>query len=66
MKIHYDNETESIYVQFSNDSIVESEEKDNGVVVDYNDKDEIVAVEILNVTSHPHNIDLPVILKSAS
>ena len=66
MKIHYDDKTDSIYVRFSNDSIVESEEKDNGVVVDYNDKDEIVAVEILNVKSNPYDIDLPVILKSAS
>lgn len=66
MKIHYDNETDSIYVQFSNDSIAESEEKSEGVVVDYNDKDEVIAVEILNVKSNPHDIDLPVILKNAS
>lgn len=66
MKIYYDNETDSIYMQFSNEAIIESEEKENGVVVDYNDKDEIVAVEILNVKSNPHEIDLPVIMKSAS
>jgi len=66
MKIHYDNETDSIYVQFSNDSIAESEEKSEGVVIDYNDKDEVIAVEILNVKSNPHDIDLPVILKNAS
>jgi len=66
MKIHYDNETDSIYVQFSNDSIAESEEKSEGVVIDYNDKDEVIAVEILNVKSNPHDIDLPGILKNAS
>ena len=66
MKIHYDNETDSIYVQFSNDTIIESEEKENDVVVDYNDKDEVVAVEILNVKSNSHEVELPVILKSAS
>jgi len=47
----YDDETDSIYVQFSNDNIIESKEKEkeNDVVVDYNDKDEIMAVKILNV-----------------
>ena len=65
MKIYYDDETDSIYVRFSDEAITESEEKENGVVVDYNDKDEIVAIEVLNVKSNPHEIDLPVILKSA-
>jgi len=65
MKIQYDNETDSIYVKFSDDEVVESEEKANGSIVDFNDKDEIVAVEILNVKSNPHEIDIPTILKSA-
>ena len=66
MKIYYDEQTDSIYVRFSDDAVMESEEKEHGVVVDYNDKDEIVAVEVLNVKSNPHEIDLPLILKSAS
>jgi len=48
MKIIYDNETDSIYVRFSEDTVVESEEKQDGTIVDYNDKNETVAVEILN------------------
>lgn len=66
MKILYDKETDSIYLRFSDEKIVESEEKKEGVVVDYNDKDEIVAVEILNVKSDVREVDLPVIFKSAS
>lgn len=65
MKIIYDNETDSIYVQFTNDTVVESEEKENGTIVDYNIKDEIVAVEVLNVKTNPYEIDIPTILKSA-
>jgi len=65
MKILYDNETDSIYVKFSADTIVESEEVKKDVVVDYNDKDEIVSVEVLNVKSNPHEIEIPTILKSA-
>lgn len=65
MKILYDNETDSIYVKFSADTIVESEEVKKDVVVDYNSNDEIVSVEVLNVKTNPHEIDIPTILKSA-
>ncbi len=65
MKILYDNETDSIYVKFSTDTIIESEEVKKDVVVDYNDKDEIVSVEVLNVKTNPHEIEIPTILKSA-
>ncbi len=65
MKIIYDNETDSIYVKFSDDTVVESEEKSDGTIVDYNAKDEIVAVEVLNVKTNPYEIDIPTVLKSA-
>ena len=65
MKIIYDNETDSIYVKFSNDKILESEEVKKDVVVDYNSMEEIVSVEILNVKTNPHEIEIPTILKSA-
>ena len=65
MKIKYDTETDSLYVILSDDKIVESEEKSKDVIVDYNDKDEVVAIEILHVKENEHTIDLPLILKSA-
>ena len=65
MKIIYDNETDSIYVRFSEDTVVESEEKQDGTIVDYNDKNEIVAVEVLNVKNSPHEIEIPAVLQSA-
>ena len=65
MKISYDKETDSIYVNFSSDKIIESEEVNKDVIVDYNDKDEIVSVEMLNVKTNPHEIDIPTVLKSA-
>ncbi len=65
MKIKYDKEIDAIYVILSDDKIVESEEKKQDVIVDYNDKDEIVAIEVLNVKQNEHEIDLPITLKSA-
>lgn len=65
MKIQYDNETDTIYVKLSNDTVVESEEIKKDVIVDYNLEDEIIAVEVLNVKTNPHEIDIPTVLKSA-
>ena len=58
MKIQYDKETDSIYIVFRDDKVVESEEKKDGVVIDYNNKDEIVAIEMLNVKTNSYDIDL--------
>jgi len=65
MKIIYDNKTDSIYIRFTDDSIVESEERNDGTIVDYNQEDEVVAVEVLNVKTNPYEIDIPTVLKSA-
>ena len=65
MKIKYDSETDAIYVILSNDKIIDGEETAKDVIVDYNSKDEVVAVEILNVKSNEHTIELPFVLKSA-
>ncbi len=65
MKIKYDSETDSIYVIMSDDKIIESEETSKDVIVDYNSKNEVIAIEILNVKTNEHNIDLPFVLKSA-
>lgn len=65
MKIKYDIETDAIYMILSDDKVVDSEETEKDVIVDYNKKNEIVAIEILNVKTNEHTIDLPFILKSA-
>ena len=65
MKIIYDNETDNIYVKFTDDIVIESEEKNDGVIIDYNKEGDIVAVEVLNVKTNPYEIDIPTVLKSA-
>lgn len=65
MKIKYDNELDAIYVIFSDDKVVESEKKSQHVILDYNEKDEVVAVEVLDVKEKEHEIDLPLIINSA-
>jgi uncharacterized protein YuzE len=65
MTIKYDKETDSLYMILSSDSVVGSEETSKDVIVDYNEKDEVVAIEILNVKKNEHSIDIPIILQSA-
>ncbi|WP_295421902.1 DUF2283 domain-containing protein [Sulfurovum sp.] len=65
MTIKYDKETDSLYVVLSVDKVIESEETSKDVIVDYNEKNEVVAIEILNVKDNNHTIDLPIVLKSA-
>jgi len=65
MTIKYDNETDAIYVVLSSDKVIESEERSKDIIVDYNENDEVVAIEILNVKENDHTIDLPFVLKSA-
>jgi len=65
MTIKYDKETDSIYVVLLTDKVIESEETSKDVIVDYNENDEVVAIEILNVKDNNHTIDLPLVLKSA-
>ena len=64
MKIKYNPETDAIYILMSDDKIIESEERSKDVIVDYNERDEVVAIEILNVKHNEHTIDLPFVLKS--
>lgn len=65
MTIKYDKETDAIFAVLSEGKIVESEERSNDVIVDYDAKDEIVAIEILHVKNNEHTTDLPFVLKSA-
>ncbi len=65
MKIKYDKQADALYVILSSDVVVESEEKSKDVIVDYNENDEVVAIEILNVKQNEHEVDLPLVLKSA-
>jgi uncharacterized protein YuzE len=46
MKIHYDRETDSLYIKLSSQKNVESEELLPGVVFDFDDQNQIVGIEI--------------------
>ena len=47
MKITYDKQADALYIKFSDNKIIESEEKEKNVVLDFDDENNIVGIEIL-------------------
>lgn len=50
MKIKYDKELDILYIRFNDDKIAESDSEKPGVVLDFDNKGGIVAIEILNAS----------------
>ncbi len=48
MYITYDKENDVLYIKYKEGKIMESEEISEGIIVDYDEKGEIIGIEILN------------------
>jgi uncharacterized protein YuzE len=53
-----DKEADALYLRLDDSRIIESEEVSPGVVLDFNDQNEVVGVEILNLSRRVSNLDL--------
>jgi uncharacterized protein YuzE len=49
MKLHFDEEADALYLRLDESQIVESEEVQPGVILDYNERNQVVGVEILRL-----------------
>lgn len=49
MRIHYDEKADALYWRLDDSRIVESREVRPGIILDYDEKDQVVGVEILGV-----------------
>ena len=49
MKVHFDEKADAIYLRLDESKIVESEEVRPGIVLDFNEHDQVVGIEILKV-----------------
>jgi len=49
MKMHYDEKSDALYLRLDDSEIVESEEVQSGIVLDFNADNQVVGVEILRV-----------------
>lgn len=58
MKLHVDKEADALYLRLDASLITESEEVSPGVVLDYNESNEVVGVEILRLSQRTTELDL--------
>ncbi len=70
MIIKYDEVTDSIYFIISDEKPYDSQEVEDGVIIDYGKNDDIVAIEILKFKKEQKDINIPIVgnflLKQAS
>ena len=58
MKLHVDREADALYLRLDESAIIESEEVSPGVVLDYNDANEVVGVELLRLSKRSSTLNL--------
>ena len=52
MRLKIDKENDALYLRLDEAEIVESEEVQPGVILDFNEENNVVGVEILNLSAH--------------
>ena len=58
MKLHIDKEADALYLRFDDSAIVESDEVSPGIILDYNELNEVVSVEMLYLSKRSSNLNL--------
>ena len=58
MKLHVDREADVLYLRLDDSVIVESAEVSPGVVLDYNEANEVVGVEMLRLSQWSSDLNL--------
>ena len=49
MKVHYDEKSDAIYIRLDDSKIIDSQEVEPGIILDFNADGQVVGVEILRV-----------------
>ena len=58
MKLRVDQKADALYLRLDNSAIIESEEVAPGVVLDYNESNEVVGVEMLGLSKRSPGLNL--------
>lgn len=58
MKLHVDKAADALYLRLDDSPISESEEVAPGVVLDYNERNEVVGVEMLRLSKRSSTLNL--------
>lgn len=58
MRLHVDKEADALYLRLDDSKIIESEEVSPGVVLDFNERNQVVGIEMLNLSKRAPELDL--------
>jgi uncharacterized protein YuzE len=58
MRLHVDKEADALYLRLDDSKIIESEEVSPGIVLDFNDRNQVVGVEILHLSKRTPKLNL--------
>ena len=56
MRLHVDKEADALYLRLDDSKIIDSEEVAPGVILDYNEQNEVVGVEMLYLSKRTTNL----------
>jgi uncharacterized protein YuzE len=60
IKPKYDKENDITYMKLNNNKIYDTEQLENGMIVDYDKDDNIVGIELLNFKNNQDVINIPI------
>ena len=58
MKLSIDKEADALYLRLDESTIVDSEEVAPGIVLDYNEAEQVVGIEMLNLSKRSPDMSL--------
>ena len=58
MRLRVDKEADALYLRLDESAIVESEEASPGVVLDFNERNEVVGIEILHLSKRAPSLNV--------
>ncbi len=58
MRLHVDKEADALYLRLDDSKIIESEEVSPGVILDFNECNQVVGIEMLNLSMRTPQLDL--------
>ncbi len=58
MKLHVDQEADALYLRLDDSKIIESEEVSPGIVLDFDENNQVVGIEMLHLSARTTRLNL--------
>ena len=66
MKLLVDREADALYLRLDDSRVVESQEVSSGIVLDYNEDNQVVGIEVLRLSERTPHLDLEELQKKSA